>query len=71
MPGTVPPTSPFRKLSSFSSTASRPALLMARELAGDDAIFLGGGADLIRQGLAAGVVELAISIALLIMEGGV
>src|ERR687897_1576399 len=40
------------------------ALLKARELAGDGGISLGGGADLIRQGLAAGVVdELAISTA--------
>jgi len=37
------------------------ALQKARELAGNDAVSLGGGADLIRQGLAAGVVdELAV-----------
>ncbi len=31
------------------------ALMKARELAGDGGVSLGGGADLIRQGLAAGV----------------
>ncbi|MDQ1647412.1 MAG: hypothetical protein QOJ50_3596 [Cryptosporangiaceae bacterium] len=47
------------------------ALLKARELAGDAAVSLGGGADLIRQGLAAGVVdELAISTAPLVLGGG-
>jgi dihydrofolate reductase len=47
------------------------ALAKARELAGDAAISLGGGADLIRQGLAAGVVdELAISTAPLVLGGG-
>src|SRR4029450_9393112 len=33
------------------------ALMKARELAGDGGVSLGGGADLIRQGLAAGVVD--------------
>jgi dihydrofolate reductase len=47
------------------------ALLKARELAGDAGVSLGGGADLIRQGLAAGVVdELAISTAPLVLGGG-
>jgi dihydrofolate reductase len=47
------------------------ALVQARELAGDGAVSLGGGADLIRQGLAAGVVdELAISTAPLVLGGG-
>jgi len=47
------------------------ALSKARELAGDDAVSLGGGADLIRQGLAAGVVdELAISTAPVVLGGG-
>jgi len=47
------------------------ALREARELAGDGGISLGGGADLIRQGLAAGVVdELAISTAPLVLGGG-
>ena len=47
------------------------ALLKARELAGDGGISLGGGADLIRQGLAAGVVdELAISTAPLVLGSG-
>ena len=47
------------------------ALDKARELAGDGAVSLGGGADLIRQGLAAGVVdELAISTAPVVLGGG-
>ena len=47
------------------------ALRKARELAGDGGISLGGGADLIRQGLAAGVVdELAISTAPVVLGGG-
>jgi dihydrofolate reductase len=47
------------------------ALLKARELAGDGGVSLGGGADLIRQGLAAGVVdELAISTAPVVLGGG-
>ena len=46
-------------------------LMKARELAGDGGVSLGGGADLIRQGLAAGVVdELAISTAPLMLGGG-
>jgi dihydrofolate reductase len=47
------------------------ALQKARELAGDGAVSLGGGADLIRQGLAAGVVdELAISTAPVVLGRG-
>jgi len=47
------------------------ALDKARELAGEAAVSLGGGADLIRQGLAAGVVdELAISTAPVVLGGG-
>ena len=47
------------------------ALAQARDLAGDDDVSLGGGADLIRQGLAAGVVdELALSIAPVVLGGG-
>jgi dihydrofolate reductase len=47
------------------------ALEKARELAGDGVVALGGGADLIRQGLAAGVVdELAISTAPVVLGGG-
>ena len=47
------------------------ALQKARELAGDGGISLGGGGDLIRQGLAAGVVdELAISTAPLLLGAG-
>jgi dihydrofolate reductase len=45
--------------------------MKARELAGNAGISLGGGADLIRQGLTAGVVdELAISTAPLVLGGG-
>src|SRR5918994_2626810 len=47
------------------------ALLKARELAGDGGVSLGGGADLIRQGLAAGVVdELPISPPPVVLGGG-
>lgn len=47
------------------------ALALAQEAAGDRAVSLGGGADLIRQGLAAGVVdELAISTAPVLLGGG-
>lgn len=47
------------------------ALAKARELAGDRHVSLGGGADLIRQGLRAGVVdELAISTAPVVLGGG-
>ncbi|ABL83959.1 MULTISPECIES: dihydrofolate reductase family protein [unclassified Nocardioides] len=47
------------------------ALARARELAGDGAVSLGGGGDLIRQGLGAGVVdELAISTAPVVLGGG-
>lgn len=47
------------------------ALSRARDLAGDATVSLGGGADLIRQGLAAGVVdELAISTAPVVLGGG-
>jgi dihydrofolate reductase len=47
------------------------ALDQARELAGEGVVALGGGADLLRQGLAAGVVdELAISTAPVVLGGG-
>ena len=47
------------------------ALEKARELAGSDDVGLGGGADLIRQGLEAGVVdELALSTAPLVLGAG-
>jgi dihydrofolate reductase len=47
------------------------AMTKARELAGDGVVALGGGADVIRQGLAAGVVdELAISTAPVVLGGG-
>jgi dihydrofolate reductase len=47
------------------------ALAKAREIAGDAAVSLGGGADVIRQGLSAGVVdELAISTAPVLLGGG-
>ena len=47
------------------------AMERARDLAGDGAVSLGGGADVIRQGLAAGVVdELAISTAPVVLGAG-
>jgi len=47
------------------------ALAKARELAGEGVVALGGGADVIRQGLVAGVVdELAISTAPVVLGGG-
>ncbi|MGH3308232.1 MAG: dihydrofolate reductase family protein [Nocardioides sp.] len=47
------------------------ALAKARELAGDGVVALGGGAEVIRQGLVAGVVdELAISTAPVVLGGG-
>jgi dihydrofolate reductase len=47
------------------------ALAVAHELAGGKDVSLGGGADLIRQGLRAGVVdELAISTAPVVLGGG-
>jgi dihydrofolate reductase len=47
------------------------ALERAREAAGDQAIAIGGGADVIRQGLDRGVVdELAIIIAPVVLGGG-
>ncbi len=47
------------------------ALAKARELAGDGVVALGGGGDLIRQGLTADVVdELAISTAPVVLGGG-
>ena len=56
----------FRFVSGFDE-----ALATARGLAGDRDVSLGGGADLIRQGLEAGVVdELAISTAPVVLGGG-
>jgi dihydrofolate reductase len=47
------------------------ALAKGRELAGEGSVSLGGGADLIRQGLRAGVVdELALSTAPVVLGGG-
>ena len=47
------------------------ALARARELAGGRDISIGGGADVIRQALAAGVVdELAVSVAPVVLGGG-
>jgi len=57
-------SSGFRFVSGFDE-----ALADARALAGDQNVLLGGGADLIRQGLAAGVVdELAISTAPVVLD---
>ena len=59
-------SSRFRFVSGFDE-----ALVTARELAGGQHLSLGGGADLIRQGLASGVVdELAISTAPVVLGGG-
>lgn len=56
----------FRFVSGFDE-----ALSVAREDAGDADVALGGGADLIRQGLDAGVVdELVISTAPVVLGGG-
>ena len=56
----------FRFVSGFEE-----ALATARDLAGGRDVSLGGGADLIRQGLAAGVVdELALSTAPVVLGGG-
>lgn len=47
------------------------ALATAHDLAGEDHVALGGGADVIRQGLAAGVVdELGLSTAPVLLGGG-
>lgn len=60
------PSTGFLFMSGFDA-----ALAKARDLAGDGAVCLGGGADVIRQGLAAGAVdELAISTAPLVLGGG-
>ncbi len=59
-------SSGFRFVDGFDA-----ALATARDLAGDANVSLGGGADLIRQGLEAGVVdELAISTAPVVLGGG-
>lgn len=61
-----PESSGFRFVDGFDE-----ALATARELAGDGDVSLGGGADLIRQGLASGVVdELALSTAPVVLGGG-
>ena len=60
------PSSGFRFVDGFDA-----ALATARELAGGAVISLGGGASVIRQGLAAGVVdELAISTAPVVLGAG-
>lgn len=60
------PSTGFLFIDGFEAAMSK-----ARELAGEDAVSLGGGADLIRQGLAGGVVdELAISTAPVVLGGG-
>ena len=60
------PSAGFLFIDGFDAAMSK-----ARELAGDGVVALGGGADLIRQGLVAGVVdELAISTAPVVLGGG-
>jgi dihydrofolate reductase len=61
-----PPEAGFRFVDGFDE-----ALATAREQAGDQDVAVGGGADVIRQALAAGVVdELAISTAPVVLGGG-
>jgi dihydrofolate reductase len=58
-------------VSSTSSAVSTRAIERAREAAGDKDVAIGGGADVIRQGLDAGVVdELAVVVAPVILGGG-
>lgn len=60
------PSAGFRFVDGFDE-----ALALAREAAGERDVALSGGADLIRQGLRAGVVdELAISTAPVVLGGG-
>jgi dihydrofolate reductase len=60
------PSAGFQFIDGFEA-----AMTKARELAGDGVVALGGGADVIRQGLVAGVVdELAISTAPVVLGGG-
>ena len=57
--------------SSPSSAASHEAIERARAAAGDKDVSIGGGADVIRQGLDAGIVdELHIIVAPVILGGG-
>ncbi len=61
-----PPEAGFRFVDGFDA-----ALSAARQVAGDKDVSIGGGADVIRQALAAGVVdELAISTAPVVLGGG-
>ncbi len=61
-----PESSGFRFVDGFDE-----ALATAQELAGPGDVSLGGGADVVRQGLAAGVVdELALSTAPVVLGGG-
>lgn len=60
------PSTGFRMVSGFDA-----ALAAAREAAGDGGVAIGGGADVIRQALAAGVVdELGITTAPVVLGGG-
>jgi dihydrofolate reductase len=65
-PHEEPDTGEFTFVGGFDEAIGR-----AREAAGDKDVAIGGGADVIRQGLAAGVVdELAIIVAPVILGGG-
>jgi dihydrofolate reductase len=65
-PQEAPDSGEFNFVGSFDE-----ALARAREVAGDKDVAIGGGADVIRQGLAAGVIdELAIIVAPVILGGG-
>ena len=65
-PEEEPDTGEFNFVGGFDEAIQR-----AREVAGDKDVAIGGGADVIRQGLDAGVVdELAIIVAPVILGGG-
>jgi dihydrofolate reductase len=65
-PEEEPDTGEFRFVSGFEEAIAR-----AREVAGDQDVAIGGGADVIRQGLATGLVdELALIVAPVVLGGG-
>ena len=65
-PEEEPPTGEFTFVDGFDAAVGR-----AREAAGDKDVSIGGGGDVIRQGLEAGVVdELGIIVAPVILGGG-
>src|SRR5918911_962009 len=65
-PDDEPDTREFNFVGGFDQAIER-----AREAAGDKDVAIGGGADVIRQGLDAGVIdELAVIVAPVILGGG-